>query len=76
MDGFSMTTEEIVWGLLFGSIGYGYFVYGKKRKLPVPIGCGVALMVYPYFVTDTVAMVAIGAVLSVVPFFLMRKWAY
>jgi len=60
----------LLWGLLFGSLGLGFFVYGKRQKAVVPMVCGLGLMVYPYFVSNTYALVAIGCVLTVVPYFL------
>src|SRR3546814_5579929 len=42
-----MTTATLLWGLLFGSIGLGYFLYGKKQARLVPLLCGLALMIYP-----------------------------
>jgi hypothetical protein len=68
-----MSTEAwLLWGLVFGSIGFGYFLYGRKQRKPVPLACGIALMVYPYFVGNAVAMVAIGAVLIATPYFV--RW--
>jgi hypothetical protein len=55
---------------LFGSFGLGYFVYGKKQKAVVPLVCGIALMVFPYVVTNTILLVSIGGVLMALPFFL------
>lgn len=55
-----MDTAHLLWSLLFGSIGFGYFIYGKKQSNAVIRYSGVALMVYPYFVSNTLAMVAIG----------------
>ena len=63
-----MDQATILWGLLFGSIGVGFFLYGKKQKKVVPLACGVLLIVFPYAVTDVLALVGIGAVLMVVPF--------
>jgi hypothetical protein len=60
----------LLWGLLFGSLGLGFFVYGKKQKAIVPMACGIGLMVYPYFITNTYALVAIGCVLMALPYFL------
>jgi len=60
----------LLWGLLFGSFGLGYFVYGKKQKAVVPLVCGIALMVFPYFVTSTILLVSIGGALMALPFFL------
>jgi hypothetical protein len=65
-----MTTATLLWGVLFSSIGLGYFLYGKKQRAPVPLICGLAMMVYPYFVPNTVALVAIGITLAAVPYFL------
>jgi len=62
-------TAELLWGLLFGSIGLGFFIYGKKQRSVVPLFSGVALMVFPYFVTSTLLLVLIGAALIAVPYF-------
>jgi hypothetical protein len=60
----------LLWGLLFGSIGLGYSIYGKKQRAAVPLVCGLALMVFPYFVANTWLLAGIGAVLIAVPYFL------
>jgi hypothetical protein len=60
----------LLWGLLFGSLGLGFFMYGKKQKAIVPMACGIGLMIYPYFITNTYALVAIGCVLMALPYFL------
>ena len=36
--------------LLFGAIGIGVFMYGKKMVPYKPIVIGFVLMIYPYFV--------------------------
>jgi len=64
-----MNTSLLLWSLLFSSIGLGFFIYGKKQKAVVPLFCGLVLMIYPYFVTSTILLVAIGAALSVLPYF-------
>ena len=64
-----MNTSLLLWSLLFSSIGLGFFVYGKKQKAVVPLFCGLGLMIYPYFVSNTTLLVAIGAALSVLPYF-------
>ena len=60
----------LLWGLLFGSIGLGYFIYGKKQRAVVPLVCGLALMLFPYFVSNTALLVGIGALLAAIPYFL------
>jgi hypothetical protein len=63
-------TAVLLWGLLFGSIGLGYFIYGKKQRAPVPLVCGLGLMIFPYFVSNTMLLVGVGAMLIAIPYFL------
>jgi hypothetical protein len=56
--------------VLFGSVGLGYFVYGKKQNVIVPLVCGVVLMVFPYFVTNAILMIVVGLFFSALPYFL------
>ena len=65
-----MNEAWLLWGLLFGSIGLGFFIYGKNQKAVVPLVCGLALMGFPYFVSNTLLLVAIGIALMAVPYFL------
>ena len=59
----------ILWGLLFGSLGLGYFVYGKRQRRGVPLACGLGLMIFPYLVSNTILLVLIGLVLAALPYF-------
>ena len=65
-----MDVGLLLWGLLFSSIGLGFFLYGKKQRCVVPLVCGLALMIYPYFIPNVAALVAIGVVLAAIPYFL------
>lgn len=64
-----MNESLLLWGLLFSSIGLGFFLYGRKQQRPVPLVCGILLMTYPYFVPSTVWLIAIGVALCAVPYF-------
>jgi len=59
----------LLWGLLFGSVGLGFFLYGKKQRAVVPLVCGLVLMIFPYFISNTILLVAIGIVLTAIPYF-------
>lgn len=59
-----MTAASLIAGILFGSIGFVAFVYGKKQSSLKAIVIGVLLMVYPYFIPNVIALYAIGAVLT------------
>jgi len=62
-------TSTLFWGLFFGVIGLAFFSYGKKQKAIVPLFSGVALMLYPYFITNVYLLVLVGAVLIALPYF-------
>jgi hypothetical protein len=46
----------------------GFSIYGKKQKRLVPFLCGVGLIVFPYFVSNTPLLVVTGGVLTGIPF--------
>jgi hypothetical protein len=69
LDGRQQDTSTLLWGLLFSSIGLGFFLYGKKQRAIVPLVCGLALMIYPYFVGSSLVLVAVGVVLVAIPYF-------
>jgi hypothetical protein len=64
-----LDTSWLLWGLLFGSIGLGYLIYGRKQRAVVPLLCGLALMVFPYFVSNSILLVTIGIALMAIPYF-------
>ncbi len=65
-----MNTTQIFLGVIFSSIGLGYFLYGKKQKMIVPFIVGLVLMIFPYFTESNVLLSGIGTLLSVIPYFL------
>ena len=65
-----MSVATMVWGMLFGAIGVGYFIYGKRQSALVPLVCGLLLMIFPYFFSSAWALVLVGAVLMAIPYFL------
>ena len=66
----NLSAANLMGGLVFGSIGFVAFIYGKRMNLWKPMLLGIALMVYPYFVSNDVAMIAIGAIGTAGLFFL------
>ncbi|MBA3035090.1 MAG: hypothetical protein FP814_01205 [Desulfobacterium sp.] len=65
-----MSTSTLMWGMIFGSIGLGFFVYGKKQKVIIPLFSGIGLMVLPYFISNIYILVISGIVLIAVPYFI------
>jgi len=64
-----ITASSLLLGLLFGSIGLGFFIYGRKQHAVVPLLCGLVLMVVPYFIPNACLLFVIGAVLVAIPYF-------
>jgi hypothetical protein len=63
---------NLIGGLVFGSIGFVAFVYGKKMHVWKPMFLGLALMIYPYFVENDIVLFAIGVV-GTAALFLLRE---
>ena len=55
--------------LIWGSVGMGYFIYGKKQGKLSAMLAGAALCIYPYLFGSTFALCAIGIALIAAPFF-------
>ena len=64
-----MDNSSLLWGLLFGSIGMGFLIYGRKQRAVVPLICGLALIMFPYFLSNTILLIAVGIVLIAIPYF-------
>ena len=62
-----MDSGTLMASLLFGMIGMGMFMYGKKASRVVPLAAGAGLMVLPYFITHLVVMIVVCGVLTAAP---------
>jgi len=60
---------NILSGFVFGVIGWFAFIHGKKEKSWRPMVIGVALMVYPYFISNTLLAILIGIALTAALYF-------
>ncbi len=52
---------NVVANLVFGSIGFVAFIYGKKQSLWSIMFIGLGLMVFPYFIGNTAILFAAGS---------------
>ena len=66
MDG----TALLLWGIFFGSVGIGFFMYGRRQRAPVPLVTGIALFLLPYFIPNVYLLVVVGAAVAVLPYFI------
>ena len=58
-----MNPSALLASLLVGSVGLGFFAYGKRQRRAPHLAVGVLLMVYPYFVSSVALMLGIAAAL-------------
>jgi hypothetical protein len=65
-----MNVSTLIWGMIFGSIGLGFFLYGKKQTAIIPILSGIVLMVIPYFISNLYVLILTGITLVALPFFI------
>jgi len=61
---------NLIGGFIFGSIGFVAFIYGKRMQLWKMMLCGLALMVFPYFVENMSILYSVGIAGTVALFFL------
>ncbi|ORJ61579.1 hypothetical protein [Geothermobacter hydrogeniphilus] len=59
---------KIFLDLFVGSLGFAYFIYGKKQRVLIPTLCGVSLMAYPYFVQRMLIYIPVALLLAILPF--------
>jgi hypothetical protein len=59
--------------LIWGSLGLGYFIYGKKQGSWPPMVGGVAMMVASYFVASALLMSLLCAGLVFLVYFLLKR---
>lgn len=60
--GFTLPSPAYIAGaILFGIIGYAAYRYGKKASLGTFKWIGIALMLYPYVISETWLMYLVGA---------------
>ena len=61
-------TTLIFTGLIFGSIGMGYILYGRKQANMIALLAGVGLCIFPYFISSIWISIVLGAGLVLLPF--------
>ena len=57
----NMDMNSLMVSLLFGAIGMGMFMYGKKAGRMVALGAGVGLMIVPYFIPNVIIIHSIAS---------------
>lgn len=68
----AMSPPLLLLGVIFGSLGAGYFLYGRKQRAVIPLLAGLLLMVVPTFLTNAFALVVVGLLLGALPWLIRR----
>ncbi len=63
-----MTGTALFLTILFGSIGTGFIVYGRKQRKLIPLLCGIALLAEPLLIRGAFWLTTISLLLCAVPF--------
>ena len=74
MAGVTTSSGGINWAglianMIFSTIGFVVFMYGKKEKKPKPFLIGIVMMVYTYFIPNTLLIYIIGIALCAVLYY-------
>ncbi|OIQ00714.1 MAG: amino acid transport protein [Zetaproteobacteria bacterium CG2_30_46_52] len=62
-----MDATTLYLGLFFGTLGFAYFWYGRKQREPLPLVCGLVLMVLPYFIINILLLILVGLAIIALP---------
>ena len=63
-----MDTSTLFAGVILGSLGVGYIVYGRKQKKGIALLSGFVLCVLPYFVSNMIFLLIVSIAFLVLPF--------
>ena len=61
-----MTTLMI--SMLFGTIGFGFIMYGRKAAKMIPIAAGGLIMACTYLIPDLTIQLIVCSIITAVPF--------
>lgn len=65
-----MDASTLFLGLIFGSVGAGYFIYGKRQQRIMALVSGIILCAIPYVVSSVAVLTIAGLVAAALPFFI------
>ena len=65
-----MDFTSLMFSMLFGTVGMGFMMCGKKAGELIPVGVGLGLMIFPYFISNLAILLIVCSALMAVPFVL------
>jgi hypothetical protein len=70
--GLDINYNELLVSILVSSVGFIAFVYGKRQARAPQMIAGLILMIFPYFVSNVLAIFGIGAAVMAVMWLAVR----
>ena len=64
------SSSSIFASVIFGAIGMGYLAYAKAQRNGRALLVGLALCIFPYFVTNIWLTILVGTALTILPYLL------
>jgi hypothetical protein len=55
--------NALIAGFMISTVGFGFFLYGKKQQRVPQLAAGLVLMIYPYFVGSVPWMLVLAVLL-------------
>ena len=68
-----MDGSSLIVGLVVGSVGLGFFLYGRKQRRAPQLVVGLVMMLYPYFVSSVPVTAALAVGLVGLLWFLVNR---
>jgi len=65
-----MDMTALMISMLFGTFGFGFFLYGKKTGQILILSIGMALMICPYFIPNITILLIVCIALTATPYLL------
>lgn len=66
-------TSFLLASLLWGSVGVGYWIYGKKQREMIPMIGGILMIAVSYFVSSWFLMSLLSIALMVAVYWLVKQ---
>jgi hypothetical protein len=67
------TTSFLFASLIWGSIGLGYFIYGKKQQSLSAMMGGILMMIVSYFIVSALAMSLVSVGIIAMVYWLVKR---
>lgn len=69
----ALTASFLFASLIWGSVGLGYFIFGKKQQSYIPMSAGLVMMAVSYFAGSALVMTLICGAIIVVVYLLVKQ---